>query len=375
MKRIAIICHDRAVSGANFSLLDYLEIYDRNKYQILVVLPHLGTELCSKLEALNVNFAVLNLFSVTKPIGKVNIKIRLKKILQRIINSLKYSFKIKNMEKILRDFNPDLIISNSFATLYGALFAQKLNVKHVFHIREYMELDHQTTHYNPKTVEQYCRNSYAVYISNSIKDYYESKYHFIDSCVLYDRVSQDKTFIRERHFYDDKIVKMLIAGSLIPNKGQIDAIKATKILADEGYKVDLYICGKGTDENKLKNYVRVNGIKGIHFLGFINNLNDLRKNIDISLLCSKNEALGRVTVESMYSHSLTIGTCSGETKYLLDGGRGLFYHFGDSNELAAKIIWAIENIDQVEMITDRAYSYAVENFNKDILDSIVRWVE
>ena len=87
MKRIAIICHDRAVSGANFSLLDYLEIYDRNKYQILVVLPHLGTELCSKLEALNVNFAVLNLFSVTKPIGKVNIKIRLKKILQRIINS------------------------------------------------------------------------------------------------------------------------------------------------------------------------------------------------------------------------------------------------------------------------------------------------
>lgn len=82
---------------------------------------------------------------------------------------------------------------------------------------------------------------------------------------MYDRVSQDKTFIRERHFYDDKIVKMLIAGSLIPNKGQIDAIKATKILADEGYKVDLYICGKGTDENKLKNYVRVNGIKGIHF--------------------------------------------------------------------------------------------------------------
>ena len=49
MKRIAIICHDRAVSGANFSLLDYLEIYDRNKYQILVVLPHLGTELCSSL--------------------------------------------------------------------------------------------------------------------------------------------------------------------------------------------------------------------------------------------------------------------------------------------------------------------------------------
>ena len=176
MKRIAIFCHDRAVSGANFSLLDYLESYDRNKYQILVVLPHRGTELCSKLETLNVNFAVLNLFSVTKSIGKVNIKIRLKKILQRIINSLKYSFKIKNMEKILRDFNPELIISNSFATLYGALFAQKLNVKHVFHIREYMELDHQTTHYNPKTVEQYCRNSYAVYISNSIKDYYESKY-------------------------------------------------------------------------------------------------------------------------------------------------------------------------------------------------------
>lgn len=375
MKRIVIFCHDRAVSGANLSLLDYLKDYDRTQYQVLVVLPHKGTEMCSKLEELKIKYAILNLFSVTKSIGNVSIKIKLKKLYQRIVNGIEYPFRISRLEKILKDYSPDYIISNSFATTYGAILAKRLQVKHIFHIREYLDLDHQTTHFNHKKVSEFCKGSYAVFISNSIRDYYATKYSFIDSCVLYDRVSEDATFKRSRDFYEDGIIKMLIAGSLIPNKGQLDAIEASGELDNEGIKAELFICGKGPDEARLKKYVRDNSIERVHFLGYVTNLNELRKNIDISLVCSKNEALGRVTVESMYTHSLTIGTNSGETRYLLADGRGLLYNYGDAKGLAGQISWAVNNVEQVQQITDRALLYARNNFNKDILNSIIKWVE
>lgn len=375
MKKVVIFCHDRAVSGANFSLLDYLENYDKDEYQVLVILPHKGAEMCKKLEELNISYDVLNLYSVTKSIGNVSIKIKVKKALQIMLNGIQFPFRISRMKKKLNDFMPDYIISNSFTTTYGAFIARQLKLRHIYHVREYMELDHQITHYNKRKIDRLCHDSYAVFISNSVKEYYDEKYRFLDSLVLYDNVREDRSFQKKRSFCEDGIIRLMLAGSLIPNKGQMDAIQAFQKLKNRGINTELLICGKGSDEARLKKYVSDNAIKGVQFLGFVSDLSELRKNIDISLVCSKNEALGRVTVESMYSRCLTIGTNSGETKYLLADGRGLLYHYGIVDELVERIMWTINHQDQISQITEKAFLYAKSKFNQNILSNIIHWVD
>lgn len=370
---VAIVCHDSSMSGANKALLDWIRtIKSDDRYKIVIVLPKHSKEferMCleSGIEVIIGNYAIsLRHLSSTSFIEKV--KNVIKHIYYLTFNIVSLAMVKRKLEKL----NISIIHTNSFATVFGVQLAIKMNIPHIWHIREFMEEDHEISHYFPKKVGRYMEYSNLIFISNSIKEKYEKRSSKLKKLV-YDNVEYQEDYTKNRKFFEDDECCILIAGILQNNKGQIEAIKAIQYLNSIQFNMNikLYICGEGPNKKELQVYVKRRHIKNIIFMGYLKDLVKIRRNMDIGLTCSQKEAFGRVTIEAMYYQNLVIAAKTGGTVEIVkDGENGLLYKKGDYIELANKILYAIENVDKVNQITSNAKMYAINNFNKNIKNKI-----
>ena len=363
---IAIICHDFTLSGANKSLLDWITTADKNKYKITCIIPRKGIkfeEICKKndIEVIRGNYIV-----TLKHLYRLNLKEYIKNAIKNIIKVFINPISFVILKKKLKRKNIKLIHSNSFAVLLGVKLAIKMNIPHLWHIREFMEEDHKITHFESKNkIKKYCEYSNAVFISDVIKDKYNTYFDDGRKNVIYNKIKFDEQYNKKRKFGLSNSYNILIAGTLNTNKGQMDAIKAIQKLKEQKYQnVKLYICGTGNEENKFKAYVKEYNLQDVvEFKGQVENLTEFRKDIDIALVCSKKEALGRVTVEAMYYKNLVIGANTGCTPYIItDNKTGLLYKTGEQEDLANKIKEVINNKENYINIIENAQKEAIEKF-------------
>ena len=107
---------------------------------------------------------------------------------------------------------------------------------------------------------------------------------------------------------------MLIAGSIMDSKGQIDALKALKYLRRRN-NVNLTIVGTVANKSyfkKLKLFIKNNNLeKYVRILEFTDDPYSLMSKSDFILVCSKNEAFGRVVAEGMFLGKVVLGAKSG----------------------------------------------------------------
>ncbi len=87
---------------------------------------------------------------------------------------------------------------------------------------------------------------------------------------------------------------------------------------------------------------------------------------DAILVTSKNEAFGRVTVESMLLNKPVIGSNSGGTKELIQNGvNGLTYTFGDEQQLADQIQKLIHDTSLRDELAEYGKEFVQNNFSKE----------
>lgn len=150
------------------------------------------------------------------------------------------------------------------------------------------------------------------------------------------------------------------------------AIKALNILNKKikDHKFKLFCIG-GIDKkekeymNEMLDYVKINNIKNVNFVKFTDNLYNFRKEMDINLVCSTNEALGRTTIEGMLSGALVIGNDAGATAEIIDNNKnGLLYETSE-NSLSDIIVNAINNKESSKKIAKNGQKFALENFDKN----------
>ncbi len=102
-----------------------------------------------------------------------------------------------------------------------------------------------------------------------------------------------KRFPKERPF------RIGLVGRLISIKAANLAIHAAAELIKQGYKVELYIAGKGNEERNLKEYAQLLGIaKQVHFKGVILNISQFYEFIDLQVAPSIRESFGLSCFES-----------------------------------------------------------------------------
>lgn len=357
--KILFISNDSSLLGSSKSMINLVKELKSKNNDVYVIIPKKGV-IEEELIKFDINYKIFRYYSWIKPMGEKNYFKYIIKIILTFISSI-------NISRWVKKNKIEIIHSNNSATYVGSLISIITKKKHIWHIRELMQEDHNLDFFNKKFAYKMLNKAdYLIYISKAVKNKYDQLLTNKNSRLVYNGIPVDNFFnVKLPEFNKDKI-NLLIAGNICKTKGQEEAINAIEYLKDKGIKnLELQIAGDGIMKEQLEQYVIENKLEdNVKFLGFRNDLDEIRKQINIYLMCSKNEAFGRVTVEAMMSKNLVIASNTGGTvELIMDKTNGFLYKQGNYKDLANKIEYAIKNWSECEEIIEKAYVDAMNNYS------------
>lgn len=370
--KVLFVTNDAVTYGSTRSMLNLIDELVKKDIDIKVLIPGNGP-LEEELKKRSIAYKIGNYYTGVIPRGA---KGKIKLYIKAVLNYLK-SFKIA---KWVKQEKFTIIHSVNSAVFVGAHLSKRTKILHIWHIRELMQEDHNLEFFNKRLAYSMLNKAdYRIYISKVVENKYKKILNNKNSELIYNGIPVDKFLNIKTPEVDDNKFKLLIAGNICKTKGQEDAIKAIEYLKGKGTNnLELQIAGDGILQSQLESYVKENHLEeNIKFLGFRNDLDEIRKNINIYLMCSKNEAFGRVTIEAMMSKNLVIGSNTGGTIELIkDGKTGFLYEQGNYIDLANKIESAIKDWGKSHEIIERAYNEAIEEFSiKKCADKVYKVYE
>ncbi|RKI88664.1 glycosyltransferase [Parablautia intestinalis] len=362
MYNILYISHISSINGAPKSMLGILERLNKEKFHPYVLLPGHGP-LEDELKLLHIDYYIIDY--------KQNVR---KDATESFSLSECWDFYRGEMEavcnlcKLINSLNIDIIHTNCSTVDIGAFAAIITKKPHVWHVREFVEDDFGWKFINPVMQKILMKSSFVLSISKAIREIVRVRYS-VKTRTMYDGIDRKEYY---KAIDDNKktnaVTKLIIAGSILKEKGQKEAIEAVALLLEEGYKVSLSIVGSGNKDYicELNSIVKEKGIENnIQFIPFTRNPQEVWSGQDITLVCSKCEALGRVTIESMLAGIPIVGSNTGGTVELVGQNeeRGYLYEKGNVLNLKEKIKHVILNADEVKKKIVRAQEFALNKFD------------
>ena len=214
--------------------------------------------------------------------------------------------------KIIQKEHVDLVHSNSSVVEIGRLAAAKLNIPHIYHVREYGDADFKM-HYIPSKSYAHLmmRQSNTICITEGIQ-----KHHGLDkanrlkgkSVVIYDGVLPQQsvpTFSEKGNYF-------LFAGRLEPAKGLDFMLKGyCEYVKSTSNPLPLKVAGHQLRPGYLamiKDYIHQNGLGAhVELLGPRSDIFDLMKEAKAIVIASPFEGFGFCMAEAMFNGCLVIG--------------------------------------------------------------------
>lgn len=213
---------------------------------------------------------------------------------------------------ILKENEIQLVHSNSSVVEIGRLAAAKLNIPHIYHVREYGDADFKM-HYIPSKSYAHLmmRQSNTICITEGIQ-----KHHGLDkanrlkgrSVVIYDGVLPQQsvpTFSEKGNYF-------LFAGRLEPAKGLDFMLKGyCEYVKSTSTPLPLKVAGHQRRPGYLamiKDYIHQNGLGAhVELLGPRSDIFDLMKEAKAIVIASPFEGFGFCMAEAMFNGCLVIG--------------------------------------------------------------------
>lgn len=269
--------------------------------------------------------------------------------------------------KYIKENDIQIVHENTSACYIGYFAAKIAGVKHVWHIREFMEEDfNNRIWWKSRAIKMMENSSALIAVSDAIKNKYDS---LLDGSNLY-RIYNGiivEDFLNDKPIFSDSDVNLLSVGRICEGKGQKTLIMALGELKKKNIIPHVRFAGSYTDDiyNEYYNLAKnLNVENQIEFLGQVNDMKRLYKDTDVFCMCSKCEAFGRVTVEAMISGNLVIGSASGGTPEILGNGEyGLLFEANNYKELANKIEYALNHKNEMRELALKGSKHAVEAFD------------
>jgi glycosyltransferase involved in cell wall biosynthesis len=359
---ILFITHYSSLYGANRSLLLLLEGLKENNLNPMVFVPDEGP-LIDELKKRNIAYRKFKFWAWMGVYSKLFF---LKAVLRFLLNVVSLPI----LTAYALKFKPSVIYSNSSTTPIGIYLSIILRIPHIWHIRELVKLDYNLDYdFGKKYFYYFMRKSDAIIsISQFVKDSLfkgEWKNITIINNAVYskDNVESLNVSIENRKA---KAFTFLIMSIVHPSKGIHDAIEALGKIKKDVSDVMLIVCG-GDEDKPYRKYlndliIKLNLVEQVSFRGFVDKPFEMYKIADTVLVCSKNEAWGRVAAEAMISGKPVIGYNGGGTKEIITNNfNGLLYK--DINELTMSMKTVIQNRELVNNLTCNAKKFALERFS------------
>ena len=237
--------------------------------------------------------------------------------------------------KIIKEEGIDLVHTNVGILYAGHYAAHKMGIPHVWHIREYGDLDFKM-HMLP-TKSSFRRKLKKDWVITITKDLL--RYNELDNSekavAIYNGV-RNREDVQLEHVRDRCF---LCASRVAETKGHtlvIDTfIRFCKIIPN----FKLVILGDGEPEyiEMLKQKVHDAGCDGkVEFVGHVDNVTDYMKKSRALIVASFAEGFGRMTAEAAFAGCPVIGRNTGGTKEILEATGGFL--FNDEEELLNSMI-------------------------------------
>ena len=364
MKICFLIASTNVAGGANRSLLDLLLCLREDGHDCSVVMNAHGT-MEQALDDLGVSHKVIPFVSEMKR----------RKLSTNLTKQAVNVYAEAKLMLYLKRGGFDLFHNNSLPVLAGMDAAAQIGLPYICHIRENIWEGLGNEFSSPKKAKRLIEGAArTIVISDYIRNTYEAFAPSARYLRIYDGI-QIREYYEEKDIFTGVQVTAAIIGVINPHKNQKDAVKAVDILKKRGYgNVRLLVVGMIGKWHESRRYGEVlqeqvmkRGLEEVSFIPPIEDteeLRTLRRGCDINLICSKAEGMGRTTIESMLSGSLTIAADAGATPELIrDGETGLLYKCGDPRDLADKIEYAIKNTEQMRTIARAGQDYARKSFD------------
>lgn len=356
--KVLVVSHVDNFSGANKSMFSIInELEDKINFTLLTNgdAEKFNNVISSKVKVISTQYGWWYAKS------RKNI---LKRIYRFTADTFNYYSK-KNIDEelinLLRNEKFDLVYTNTSVIDMGIKISRILNIPHVWHVREFGKEDFGFIPVVSKRYINKCFNESNAIITIS-QALYNKYQHVVDKeklHLVYNGFDIDKLNCNPKKHDFNQGINILIAGQVTEAKGQEQAIAAVEKLNNLGYSVRLFVAGDINKEYLSPIISKYGDPEWLKVLGKVDNMYELRNEIDIELICSRCEAFGRVTIEAMLHGLPVVGANSGGTSELIENGvTGMLYELQNIEDLVKKIQFIIDNPSVYNKIIINAHKFA-----------------
>jgi glycosyltransferase involved in cell wall biosynthesis len=169
-------------------------------------------------------------------------------------------------------------------------------------------------------------------------------------------------------------IRFLYLGRISQLKGIGELIEAAKILSDRLYEFEFVMVGHGDREGVVEEYARRVQEYGLtHRFSFKGNLSGKEKfqaflHSDVYVFPSWTEGCPTSVLEALGAGLFVISTDVGALRDIVrDGWNGLLFGRKDANDLADKLAWACENIEEIRTYRERIEFDARNRFDTSVV--------
>ena len=327
--RLVVVAHSAWLGGAERSLVELAEAL-RDAWDVCVVVPREGP-LVARLEAAGARCLVVPARWWVVDAGE-----------EWRWPDLAGTWRTT---RAVRSLRPDVVVSSTVVHPHGAVAAWLLGRPHVWWVHEHGGRDHGFRFLlgeRPSKLLVRLLSRRVVVCSDAVGDALARIVGRRRTVVVRYAVEVDgppPTLPRARAPRDP--LRLALVGRVRPSKGQADAVAAVGLLAAAGRDVVLELVGDGAPEDlgALRALAAAAGVADrVVLTGPVDEPLAHVDAADVVLMCSRDEAFGRVTVEALKRERPVVGVAGGGTLELIDDGRtGRLCAPGDPDALADAI--------------------------------------
>ena len=343
MKILCILSSSSLSGGSSVSFLSYIKELKKKDIEIAVTCPNKGP-VYTKLKESEIETYVIPVRWNIYP-HKISWKSKLifpfKLAYHYLINKLQE----KRLYKLCNTISPHIIYTNVGVVNIGYNVAKRLNIPHVYHIREFQDLDFDMKIIPSKSkFLASLKDCYTICITRCVQQHYKLQ-NCDKSIVVYDGIRDGINFLPQRR----KNKTFLFVGRLDKKKGILDVLAAFKQFTQQCKEYKLHICGEASSKETMqhiKDYCTINYLnENVEFLGVRQDIDLYMQQSHALIMASHFEGLGRVTAEAMFNNCLVIGRDNAGTKEQFDNGleltsKEIALRWNTQEELTQKMLYA-----------------------------------
>lgn len=356
--------HYAGFYGANKSLLTLmLLLRDNHGVQPVVLLPSEGP-MCAQLEKENIPYKVSHYYWwVNYNHGTFQWLLNKRK---QLINWLR----IGKLCNLFSEEKIDLIYTNSVCVNVGILMAERLRLPHIWQARESLsQFSLSLSLVLSRHVWALPATKAHIMISDYMMDYYRPYLPNDRMVRIYNGVDLPKGIKERRLNKVNGRLKVACVGIVSNQKNQIELLKAQYILAQRGIEIETYLIGTYKSEYlaEMQLYITEHHLEGLaHITGHTDDVFGALQEMNLGVVCARDEAFGRTTIEFMLMHMPVIVSDSGANPELVSNNKtGAIYHLGNAGQLADCIEQYVLHPELLQSQGDEAAKVAKRDFSAE----------